>query len=211
TPFFVPQLKEETELEEICRLLVTADVRALPVLKDEKVTGVVLAKDVVKELQQEFKDVPVLELAKTKLITLKENDELGKMIKLFNQTGIDRVPVVNDAGKLVGIVSINDLMTKYQIFPAGKSQAQRMPEGAKHGKWAVSGFEHGEKQNLVKLPVLNILVKVPTVCVEDSSKTVADIIEHMAEHDVTSIVVTEKDKPVGIITVKDILMEFAKK
>jgi len=210
TPFFVPQLEEETELADICKLLVTSDVRALPVIAKEKVVGVVTAKDVVKELQPNFKGIPVLELAKTKLVTLKENDELGKMIKLFSTTGVERAPVVNAAGKLVGIASINDFMTKYQIFPSC-SQGQRMSAGAKRGNMASSGFEHGEKQNLMKLPVANIIVKDPMVCVEDRNCTVAEVITQMTEHDVTSIIITEKDKPIGIITVKDILMEFARK
>ena len=39
--FFVPQIAQSTVLKEVCRLLATADVRALPVVEKKKVIGIV--------------------------------------------------------------------------------------------------------------------------------------------------------------------------
>lgn len=209
TQFFVPKLSPKTELDEICRLLCNADARALPVIvkqnAKENVIGVVRAVEVLKALRPHYKGVKAKELASTDLITANQKERVDAIIHKMSWEGIDRVIVINDAGKLIGIVTLVDLITDFHVFPR---KSLRVPQAASHSEWRVRGFDVGEKHKLLKQPVHNIITHVPNCCTATPNTPVTSVIDDMLKHDVTSVVVVSREKPVGIITVKDILWDF---
>lgn len=211
TPFFVPKLAPETELKEIARLLTTADVHALPVIvtenKKEKVVGVVHSVDVLRELRTFYVRVRADELASARLITIGQDEELGKAINLMSKQGIGRVVVVDDQRKLVGIISLTDILLDVHVFPRSRV---RLPKAASHQKGKHAGFGVGEKTDQLKVPVHNILTHVPNCCTAAPEDSVATVIDHMVGDNVSSVVLTKGDIPVGILTIKDILEDFSK-
>ena len=211
TPFFVPKLTPETELKEIARLLATADVHALPVIvtehKKEKVVGIVRSIDVMAELRTFYVRVRADELASMKLITIHQDDEIGKAMNLMSKQGIGKVVVVDSANKLIGIITLTDILIDVQAFPRVN---MHISKAASHQKGKHTGFGVGEKTSLLKLPVHNVLTHVPNCCTVAPEASVSEAIDHMISNDVSSVVLTKKDIPVGIITVKDILEDFGK-
>lgn len=201
----VPLLTESTKLADIVRLLAAADVRALPVRDKNKIVGIVRAKDVVNELRDFYKNVRASDVMKSRLVICKGNDEIGKVMNMMTQRKIDRVPVVDNVGRLIGIVSLVDILVKLSILPRRRLRA---PRAGSHNQWGVAGFQIGDKENLLKCPISN---EMSTVCCNCGEKdNVATVIDVMSEHDLSSIIVVENDKPVGIITLKD-LFEFYRK
>lgn len=211
TPFFVPTLSPETELQEIARLLATADVHALPVIitqsKKEKVVGVVHALDVLKELRDHYTKIKVSEIASMVLVTVNEDDELGKVIQVMHTQGIGHVVVIDNHDQLIGIVGLTDLLTDVQVLPRTK---MHLPRAASHQKGKHTGFGTGEKTDILKLPVHNILTHVPNCCTIAPDTSVAVAIDEMSKQAVGSAVLTKKNTPVGIITMKDILQDYGK-
>ena len=212
TPFFVPKLDPETDLAEIARLLVTADIRALPVVvtekKKEKVVGVVHSIDVLDALRTFYSRVRVDEIASMKLVTVHQDDDLGKAINLMSKEGIGHVVVLDDSDKLVGIVSMTDILTDVSAFPRVN---MHISKAASHQQGKRSGFGVGEKTSILKLPVHNILTHVPNCATSAPEGSVADAIGQMVENNVASVVLIKKDIPIGIITAKDILEDYSKK
>ena len=211
TPFFVPKLAPDTDLKKICRLICDADVRALPVVvaqnKKEKVQGVVRAIDVLEELREYYTDVRADEVGTVKLVTIKQDANFRTAIKTMNREGIDRIVIVDNAGKLIGIATLVDFLTKVHVFPR---RALRIPQAAGHQGTKKKGYGVGEKHDLLKLPVHNILSHVPNCCTATPESPVNSIIDDMINDDNTSVVLVKDKKPVGIITVKDILDDFAR-
>lgn len=211
-PFFVPKLTPDTELDEIARLLATADIHALPVIitenKKDKVVGVVHAIDVVRALRPAYKGVRASELGTMKLITIGQDEEIGKALNLMNKQKIGHVVVVNQQGKLIGILGLGDILTDVQAFPRTNMHVSK---AASHQKGKHTGFGTGEKTDLLKLPVHNILTHVPNCCTAKPTDMVAAVIDDMFEQRVSSAVILDKDAPVGIITIKDILEDYAKR
>ncbi len=211
TPFFVPKLTPDTELKEMARLFATADVHALPVIitenKKEKVVGVVHSIDLIKELKTYYVRVRADELASMRLTTINQDEELGKAMNLMSKQGIGRIVVVDDANKLIGIISLMDIITDVHALPRSNV---RISKAASHQQGKHTGFGTGEKTSILKLPVHNVLTHVPNCCTLTPENSVADVIDELAENDVSSIVLTKKDIPVGIITIKDILEDFSK-
>ena len=211
TQFFVPKLTPETELQEIARLLATGDVHALPVIevehKKEKVVGIVHSIDVINELRTFYTRVRADELASMKLITINQDEELGKAMNLMSKQGIGRVVVVDDSNKLVGIISLTDIITDVTALPRSN---MRISKAGSHQQGKRSGFGTGEKTSILKLPVHNVLTHVPNCCTVSPESSVGDAITQMVEENVYSVVLIKKDIPVGILTVKDILEDFSK-
>lgn len=211
TPFFVPKLAPDTDLREMARLFATADVHALPVIvaekKQEKVLGVVHSADLIRELRSAYAGVRVDRLASMKLITIDQDEELGKALNIMSKQGIGRVVVVDAAKKLIGIISLTDIITDVHSLPRTNVHVSK---AASHQKGKKTGFGMGEKDSILSLPVHNILTHIPDCCTLPATGTVSEAIEEMAEKDVSSIVLVKGAVPVGILTAKDILEDYAK-
>ncbi|MEM4282692.1 MAG: CBS domain-containing protein [Candidatus Woesearchaeota archaeon] len=217
TPFFVPKLSQKTELREIARLLVSADVRALPVIEKakgvkgepfERVIGIVRAKDVVKAMRDAYVKIPALDIASTNLVSIREDEEIGKALKLMGSRHVDRLIVLDKRGRLAGILSLFDLIEN--VHPKILSKLH-IPGAASLGKWKVTGFGVGEKTSILNLPVSSISKTLPETTCCQAKTSVAEVIDNIVEKDVTSVVIVDKEqKPIGIVTVKDILQHYSR-
>lgn len=75
--------------------------------------GIVTDRDLVIELIAKEVDINLVTLGDVMyrdIILGKENDDVNETIKIMRQRGIRRLPVVDDRGVLVGIVTMDDLI-----------------------------------------------------------------------------------------------------
>ena len=204
--FFVPTLKLGTDIKEICRLMAAADTHMLPVIDKNKVVGVVSAHELVKEISTAYRGLACDELASMNVETASPDDQLMKIIQKMNRGGFDHVPLVDSQGKLTGMIAMADLIEKRQVW---NLKAQHISRAASHQKGSRSGYDHGEKENLLNLPARNCMTYKTTCCTAPNTK-IPDAIKIMSRNNVCNIVLVKYDKPVGILTIKDILEDYAK-
>ena len=131
----VATVSEDTPFHEIAKVLADRRVSAVPVVDaDNRVLGIVSEADLLHRM--EFADDPdegagiferrVHRLARHKAtghvakdlmtspaVTVPDNATVVKAARLLDSAGIKRMPVVNDLGRLVGIVSRGDLVKVY--------------------------------------------------------------------------------------------------
>lgn len=75
--------------------------------------GIVTDRDLVIELiakEVDINSVTLGDVMYRDIILGKENDDINETIKIMRQRGIRRLPVVDDRGVLVGIVTMDDLI-----------------------------------------------------------------------------------------------------
>ena len=78
---------------------------ALPVIdKDGTLVGILTLRD-VDLAGPEALVLPVGELMTRDLITRKKDTLLGEIVDIMMETGIQRIPIVDDEGKLIGLVT----------------------------------------------------------------------------------------------------------
>ncbi len=191
----VPELTPSTPIEKIVSIMESADVHILPVVENKEIKGIVTVFDVLSALRKSFKSIKVFELLKEPLIVLEEETPVSKAINLFKQKRIGHLPIVDKKGKLIGMVSINDLITKYCLFPPKREQREgrRMPESH---TW--------RRINLSHLPIGNEVSNLLFTADKDAS--LIEIIDVFKEKQISSMIITEsRDVPIGIITIKDLL------
>ena len=202
----VPILTKSSKLPDMVRLMCAADVRALPVRDGNKILGIVTAKDLAKELQTFYEKIKIKDIIKKTVIMCNEDDSLAYALDLMVKKNIDRIPILKKDGKIAGIISIIDFLLKFALLPR---QKVRQSFAASHSAWHTTGFQKDENQNLLRCPVSNQMTQLTWCC--SKNDTVAHAINVMFENNLTSIIIVESQKPVGILTLKDVFEYYRKK
>lgn len=100
------------------RLMKDSDVGPIPVIENEqtrKLVGIVTDRDLALKVVAEGRDpnaVKVEEVMTREPSTCRAEDELQKAVGLMAERQLRRIPVVDEAGKVVGIIAQADVATK---------------------------------------------------------------------------------------------------
>lgn len=66
----------------------------------------------------------------------------------------------------------------------------------------------GEKEDRLKAPIKNIMIPASVCRTAGPQSPVPEIIDIMTTQNVSSVILEEKSKPIGIITAQDILRHY---
>ncbi len=100
------------------RVMRREDVGAVPVINDEQqrqLIGIVTDRDLAIKVVAEARDpnhTLVQDVMTSTIIVCRECEDLSSAIKAMEEHQIRRVPVVDDDGRVVGIISQADLATR---------------------------------------------------------------------------------------------------
>ena len=83
----------------------------MPVIEDGKLVGIVTDRDIVVRAIADGKDVTsaIGDVMTAEVFAARENDFVFEAIRLMGDRQVRRVPIVNDAGELVGIIAMADV------------------------------------------------------------------------------------------------------
>jgi len=101
-----------TTIVEAATLMKQLGVSALPVVDvDEKLIGIITERDMVWKVIAERRppDTPVNEIMTRTLIVIRESDTVEQALQLMNRFNVRHLPVVDEAGRLKGILSLRDI------------------------------------------------------------------------------------------------------
>jgi CBS domain-containing protein len=130
----VATVEFRTSYHDIVSLMAQRGVSAVPVIDNmDRVLGVVSEADLLRKIEYGSEDSPpkffewgtrkkdrvkahgatAAELMSSPAVTVQTNTSLTSAAKLLDSEHVKRLPVVNDLGRLVGIVSRKDLLSVY--------------------------------------------------------------------------------------------------
>ena len=101
----------EGPLRAAIHKLVTAKIRALPVVEGDRLVGIVAVRDILARLDEhggEALDHPVREMMTKDVVSVDRDVALEEVERLFVEHEINHIPVVHD-GKLVGVLTPLDV------------------------------------------------------------------------------------------------------
>ncbi len=190
----VPKATLETSLVEIARRMLENYVPAVPVFSNDEVVGIVTDVDLLaKVVEKEFGNLKVIELATRDVVTINPKDTIGKTLATFRDHNISRIPVVDEDGNVVGIVTMHDIVTKI-LIPRERARA---------------GEFVGEKLHPLSAPVKSIMSS-PVITVSDNA-SVKDVVELVRKYGISGVpILSKQGKLVGIITKRDLLEAIVK-
>ncbi len=155
--------------------------------------GVIFVDDFLRLLKPEYEDVKVREIMNPDVVTVRDHDTVAKALATMRNHGIDRVVVVDDNNRVVGIVTGKDIVDRV-LAPRKKARL---------------GDLSGEKEKTLSIMVESIM-SYPVITA-GRNDSVAKVIDTMIENNISSVVVTKDGLPEGIVIKKDILENFIKK
>jgi CBS domain-containing protein len=88
------------------------DVGLAPVVEGDRLVGTLTDRDIVTRVIAEGKDprvVTVREVASTNLVTIDPQQDLDEALRLMASNQVRRLPVVQEDGRLVGVVAQADV------------------------------------------------------------------------------------------------------
>lgn len=108
-------LYEDATVSDALRIMKENKIGGIPVINQQKkLVGIITNRDLRFEENMKRKVVEVM--TKENLITAPEGTDLKKAEKIFRQHSIEKLPVVNKAGKLIGLITYRDIL-QLKNFP----------------------------------------------------------------------------------------------
>ncbi len=119
----------DTTIAEADKLLTLHDYTGCPVTEKGKLAGIISRRDLRKGLRNDLGHAPVKGFMSRKLITAGPDQSLQEMRRLMVEHDIGRIPVVDDDGKLVGIITRSDILRHLNALDRkGRSLKKKFPE-----------------------------------------------------------------------------------
>jgi CBS domain-containing protein/ribosome-associated translation inhibitor RaiA len=185
-----PEVAPDTPLPEVAEKLISTGFRAIPVAKGKSLVGILSRTDLVRALVETraLEGVLVRDFMTPNPQAVAENDTVEHAVQIMRSLGERSVPVVDKHRHLKGVLGMKDIV---DLFARPKVREH-------YGE--IAGRE--EK---VQIEVQSVMRYPPFTVGPDAD--VHRAAELMAKNHISSVIVTEKDEPVGIITTQD-LMQF---
>lgn len=182
-------VSQSTPVFEVIQRLVNASIRALPVVKDYEVLGIISQIDIMNMLSkvQELAGMPARDLVNSPVWSLESGDSIANTRRLMLDKGVSHVPVTND-GRLVGMVTADMLVHTFIASEGRVTTGDR--GGGSYPRWpgVISGFMD---RNPVALGV-------------DSS--VLDAVQTMTERDDSACMMIDENRRIlGILTPRELM------
>lgn len=84
-------------------------ISGAPILENDELVGVISIEDIIRCLVQSDTEAPIRKYMTSSPITIKPTEPVMEGLKLFVATSLGRLMVVNDSGRLVGILTKGDI------------------------------------------------------------------------------------------------------
>ena len=115
---------ENQTIRVVCRMMYEYNIGSIVILKDstfgnaegERPIGIVTERDIVRLIGHSdplLIDAPVREVMSSPLITINPNSSIRDAMESMQQKDIRRLPVVDNKGKMVGIITAKDIIKAF--------------------------------------------------------------------------------------------------
>jgi len=185
-----PEITSDVPLPEAAEKLITTGFRAIPVAKGKALVGFISRSDLVRALgeMRALEGILARDFMTPNPQCVGENDAVERAIQMMRSLGERSVPVVDKHRHLKGVVGLKDVVN---LFARPKVREQYGDRAGEEEKVAI------EVQGVMRYPPITV---GPDADVHRAA-------ELMAKNHISSIIVTENEEPIGIITTQD-LMQF---
>jgi CBS domain-containing protein len=131
------QLTSPTQsIRDAAKTMAEIDAGSLPVGEDNRLVGMITDRDIAVRAVAEGKspDTPVREVMSSEILYCFDDQELEEVARNMADIKVRRLPVLNRAKHLVGIVSLGDLSQKEQPEVTAKAMSNISKPGGRHSQ-----------------------------------------------------------------------------
>ncbi|MDI9632691.1 MAG: IMP dehydrogenase [Methanolinea sp.] len=154
----------EMSVAEVERLMVEHGIGGVPVVEDGKIVGIVSRRD-VRGIAARRGSESVRAIMTREPITASEDISMEQALEIMYTNKVERLPVVDSSGRLIGIITMQDILEKKQYPNATRDREKRLRVAAAVGPFdferairldecgadaLVVDCAHGHNQNVVR-------------------------------------------------------------
>ncbi len=104
-------LTPDTSIRVAAAMFNARRIKGAPVVDSEnRLVGIITQSDITRAIAEGNLNARVEDYMSKPVITIRENEDLTRAIQLMNERGIGRLIVVDDAGRMIGIVTRTDIL-----------------------------------------------------------------------------------------------------
>ena len=185
-----PKVDRNEDVREVARMLVEGDTQIAPVYEGEKLWGSITGDAILEAVLENLDALTVDQIYTEDVVTVTEEDRVGKAINRLREHGISRLPVVNENGKLTGVLTTHDIVD----FVVRKMDRQGKRD------------RRGDIDRMLDLPVYDLMTS--PVFTTNPGEQVDDAVRKMFDREIAGLVVTPTDSDaevIGVLTKTDVL------
>ncbi|MEW5964739.1 MAG: CBS domain-containing protein [Pseudomonadota bacterium] len=108
----VAWVSPDTTVRELARLMREQDIGALPVGENDRLVGMVTDRDIVCRCLADGKDpkkATARDIMTKGIVYCRDNADLGDATRIMESKQIRRLPVIDEAKRMVGMLSLGDI------------------------------------------------------------------------------------------------------
>lgn len=203
----VTKLDPNDDLKKAIKLFLETQERRLPVVDGGKLVGILAVKDVLERvLLKSNPESKVVDLMRPHIIAIWDGTPVRAVAQLLRLSGFMEVPVVDEKGKLVGVVGSVDLLKLSDVETDSKMSQMVGRSESDSWAWDTEARVYITKREL-KLPEKPVREIIRKDVVTTSKRTPAvKVAQLMLEHQTREVLVQDVDeKLVGIVRDVDLL------
>ena len=110
---YIWSVKPDDSVYEALRLMADKDVGALMVMDGEKLVGILSERDYARKVilfGKTSRETSVKEIMSTRIISIHAGQTTEEAMDLMNSNRIRHLPVMDEDNKLIGVISISDVL-----------------------------------------------------------------------------------------------------
>src|SRR2546422_5922416 len=133
----------EKSVAYAAKMMREEDVGLAPIVEGDKLIGMLTDRDIAKRVAAEGRDpdqVKVRDVASTRLVTIDPQQDLDEALRMMAQHQVRRLPVVEEDGRLVGVVAQADIAREGDNMKTGQLVEEISESGGQ-----MSSFEEGQQ------------------------------------------------------------------
>lgn len=182
----IAHIEEDCSLPLIAETTLSTGLRALPVKRGKDLVGVISRTDLIDSIlnSPELAEATVESVMSPSVTCVYENESVSRARHVMQELDARSIPVIDEFGHLVGVIGQKDIVPMVL-------QSQKRGEDA--------GLDRGP----LDVEVKSIMSSPPVTTTREA--TLKEAIELMKKHNISNIVVSEKNVPHGILTQIDLV------
>ena len=140
---FVLVALPDMSIRDAAKLMAELDAGALPVSEAGSIIGMITDRDIaIRAVAQGLPtDTPVSEVMTPQVSTCRVDDDLDAVLEQMGREQIRRMPVLDAAGSLVGIVSLSDIIIEASAAQSVEAMASISEPGGSHSQSDEEGLK----------------------------------------------------------------------
>ena len=208
-----PRISEDATLADLARLLVENEVNHLPVVRGEKLVGIVTPADLMDVIASMAVERPVESLVRLPCVAVHESTPLNVASEILRLGKVTALPVLDSDGRLTGIVTDRDIFNLTILN--GKTAVHTLGLAEDEDAWTWEGLRNvmrlaweEKKVNLPRIPVKDVMVAKPITVFRRSGASEAARL--MGHHDFGQLpVVDTRDRLFAMLYELDVVAVLA--